>query len=85
MTPKRARASTTEKESLFGQLKHFARRRNYSEGWAAHKFRELTGVWPDRYHNAPLVEPTPFVLSWIKSRQIAYIKSKGSPHAHAAQ
>lgn len=85
MTPKRARASTTEKESLFGQLKHFARRRNYSEGWAAHKFRELTGVWPDRYHNAPLVEPTPFVLSWIKSRQIAYIKSKGSMHAHAAE
>ncbi|KQO76445.1 hypothetical protein ASF20_13955 [Methylobacterium sp. Leaf88] len=85
MTPKRAQASTIEKESLFGQLKHFARRRNYSEGWAAHKFRELTGVWPDRYHNAPLVEPTPFILSWIKSRQIAYIKAKGSTHAHAAQ
>ena len=85
MTPRRSRASTIEKESYFGQLKHFARRRNYSEGWAAHKFRELTGVWPDRYHNAPLVEPTPFILSWIKSRQIAYIKSKGSPYAHAAQ
>ncbi|MFY9292706.1 MAG: DEAD/DEAH box helicase [Methylorubrum rhodinum] len=78
MTPKRARAGVAEKESLFGQLKHYARRRDYSEGWAAHKFRELTGVWPDRYHNAPLVEPTPFLLGWIKSRQIAWIKTKGA-------
>lgn len=85
MSPARARAGVAEKESLFGQLKHYARSRNYSEGWAAHKFRELTGVWPDRYHKAPLVEPTPFIRNWIKSRQIAWVKSKGGAHARAAQ
>lgn len=85
MTPARARAGTTEKESLYGQLKHYAKRRGYKDGWAANKFRELTGVWPDRYHNAPLVEPSPFILSWIKSRQIAWVKGRGGSHAHAAR
>lgn len=85
MTPARARASTIEKESLFGQLKYYAKRRDYSEGWAAHKFRELTGVWPDRYHNAAPREPTAFLLNWIKSRQIAYVKAKGGSNAQASR
>ena len=85
MTPQRARAGVDEKASLFGQLRYYARRREYSDGWAAHKFKELTGVWPDRYHNTPLVEPTPFILGWIKSRQIAWVKAKGRSHAHAAE
>lgn len=85
MTPVRARAGTTEKESLFGQLKYYAKRKEYSEGWAAHKFKEMTGVWPDRYHNAPLVEPSAFLLSWIKSRQIAWVKGKGRSNAHASR
>ncbi len=83
MTPARGPSRHGREESLFGQLKHYAKRRGYKDGWAANKFRELTGVWPDRYVNAPLVEPSPFILSWIKSRQIAWVKGRGGSHAHA--
>lgn len=61
-----------------------AHRRGHKEGWAAHKFREMTGVWPDRYHDAPLIEPTPLVLSWIKSRQIAWVKRPRGRYAPSA-
>ncbi len=69
---------------MFGQLRHYARTRGYADGWAANKFRERYGVWPDRYHNAPLVQPTPTTLSWIRSRQIAWVKGKGGARAHAS-
>lgn len=83
MTPKRVRADSAEKGLMFGQLRHYARTRGYADGWAANKFRERYGVWPDRYHNAPLVQPTPTTLSWIRSRQIAWVKGKGGARAHA--
>ena len=84
MTPKRVRADSAEKGLMFGQLRHYAQTRGYADGWAANKFRERYGVWPDRYHNAPLVQPTPTTLSWIKSRQIAWVKGKGGARAHAS-
>lgn len=83
--PARSRAGTTEKASLYGQLKLYGRRRGYASGWASNKFRELTGVWPNHYRDAPEVEPEEFVLKWIRSRQIAWVKGKGGDHAHAAE
>lgn len=83
--PARLRAGQTEKASLFGQLKFYARTRGYNPGWAAHKFRELTGVWPNAHRNAPEREPEPFILNWIRSRNIAGAKPREAGHVHAAE
>jgi DNA repair protein RadD len=76
-------ASKDEKAAFYAQLMGYARGRGYSSGWAAHKFREKFDVWPNDYKDVPAREPTPKVLSWIKSRQIAWAKSK-QRHAQPA-
>jgi DNA repair protein RadD len=75
-------ASEDEKATFYAQLKGYAQERGYAEGWAAHKFRERFNTWPDGFKEAPAMEPTPKVRSWIKSRQIAWVKSK---QRHAQQ
>jgi DNA repair protein RadD len=75
-------ASQDEQATFFAQLMGYAQGRGYASGWAAHKFREKFGVWPDGYKGVSAMEPTPKVLSWIKSRQIAWAKSK---QRHAQQ
>lgn len=75
-------ASKDEKATFYAQLMGYAQERGYSSGWAAHKFREKFDVWPNDYRNVPATEPTPKVRSWIKSRQIAWAKSK---QRHAQQ
>ena len=75
-------ASKDEQVAFYAQLMGYAQGRGYSNGWAAHKFREKFDVWPNDYKNVPAMQPTPKVLSWIKSRQIAWAKSK---QRHAQQ
>jgi DNA repair protein RadD len=75
-------ASEDEQAAFYAQLMGYARAHGYAGGWAAHKFRDKFGVWPNDYKDVPAVQPTPKVLSWIKSRQIAWAKSK---QRHAQQ
>jgi superfamily II DNA or RNA helicase len=63
--------------ALFGQLKAHSRQRGYATGWASHKFKELRGSWPNHCGWAPEIEPTPQLMSWIRSGQIAFAKAKG--------
>jgi DNA repair protein RadD len=70
-----------DQAAFFAELKFIAREKNYSAGWAAHKFRERFGYWP----NAPLVRfaepqmPTLKTFNWVKSRRIAF--GRGQKHA----
>jgi DNA repair protein RadD len=80
---KRGVATPEEKAAFFAQLKGYAQQRGYSPGWAAHKFREKFDAWPSECRNVPAHEPTPQVMSWIKSRNIAWAKSKRR-HAQSA-
>jgi len=57
-------------------LKAVAKTKGHKDGWAAHKFRELFGVWPNHYKDAQPIEPSPDMLNWLKSRQIAWAHSK---------
>jgi DNA repair protein RadD len=75
-------ASKDERAAFYAQLMGYAQARGYSSGWAAHKFREKFDVWPNDYRSLPAMEPTPKMRSWIKSRQIAWAKSK---QRHAQQ
>ena len=60
---------------FYSELVYYGRMKGYKEGWAAIKYREKF----DAYPNGLKVEPRPpsqQTLSWIKSRMIAYSKSK---------
>ena len=58
-----------------GMLAHIAGERGYKAGWAAHKFKEKFGTWPPTRHIMPQ-KPTLEVLSWVRSRNIAWAKSQ---------
>jgi hypothetical protein len=75
--------SHEERARLFGQLKAYARQHSYAPGWAAHKYREKTGVWPRGLQSVPEIEPEPTTQSWIRSRQIAWGKRGGRHDQHA--
>ena len=62
--------------SFFGQLKTYAAEKKYKPGWAAMKYRDAFGKWPNAHGDAPLVPVSVEVASWIKSRNIAWAKRK---------
>src|ERR1700722_18088107 len=63
-----------------GQPRHLHRERGFSSGWAAHKYRERCGVWPNdaRVKHAAPRPPSLKTKNWIRSRQIAFAKGRGS-------
>jgi DNA repair protein RadD len=58
-------------------LAHIAGERGYKSGWVSHKFKERFGMWPASRTIRPL-EPSLEVLSWVRSRNIAFAKAKGT-------
>jgi DNA repair protein RadD len=67
-----------EKARFYAELLWLSRERDYSSGWASHKYREKFGVWPNdpRIRSAPAAEPSLKTRNWLKSRQIAFAKSR---------
>ncbi len=66
--------SRAMRRAFHGQLVWIARERGYADGWAAHKFKEKFGSWPESRHVMP-AEPDDATRSWVRSRQIAYAKA----------
>jgi DNA repair protein RadD len=64
-----------ERVRWHAMLTHIANARGYKPAWIAYKFREKFGIWPAVRSVAPL-EPSLEVLSWVRSRIIAYAKAK---------
>jgi superfamily II DNA or RNA helicase len=73
----RVHATMDDKVSFYRQLLCIARGKNYSDGWAAHKYREKFGVWPQNMKHLVPIGPTPEVVAWVRSRQIAWAKARG--------
>jgi superfamily II DNA or RNA helicase len=66
-----------DKIEFYGELKTIAARKGYRSGWAAHKYREKLGVWPHgSLKTAPLYEPQPSTLAWIRSLGAQYWRKK---------
>ncbi len=63
------------KQDWYSQLLEICRARQYSEGWAANKYREKFGVWPRNLDRTPK-PPTHEVMNWVKSRNIAWARSR---------
>lgn len=80
----RAKAKWTptvdEQIAFFAELRWIGQERGYSPGWAANKFKEKFGVWPNdqRLQFAGPREPSLKTKQWVRSRQIAYAKAKGA-------
>ncbi len=67
-----------EKAAFYAGLKSYASERGYKPGYAANQYRMKFGVWPNdpRVHHVEPGPVTPEIVSWIKSRQIAYAKAR---------
>jgi superfamily II DNA or RNA helicase len=67
-----------EKRAFFAELKGYARDRDYKEGWAANKYRERIGVWPDWSIKDVTASAaiSPATSTWIHSCNIRWAKSK---------
>ena len=65
-----------ERMRWHAMLAHIAGERRYKPGWVSHKYKEKFGTWPPASRPIPPVKPSPEVLSWVRSRQIAYAKAQ---------
>ena len=68
---------------FFAELQYYGRTKGYKEGWAAIKYKEKFGVYPNGLRVAPK-PPSTQTLKWIKSRTIAYVKGKQAQQRIAA-
>jgi superfamily II DNA or RNA helicase len=61
--------------------------RGRAPGWSAHAYKALWGDWPPNgFERMNPAEPCPLMRGWIRSRDIAFAKSKRSTGAaHAAE
>jgi DNA repair protein RadD len=64
-----------EQMKWHAMLTYIAAERGYRPGWAAHKYEEKFGTWPP-VHTIQPMRPTPEVLAWVRSRNIAYAKAR---------
>ncbi len=64
-----------EKQSWYSSLLGIVEERGYKRGWAARKYKEKFGVWPNPLSEYA-IEPLPVVRSWVRSRMIAYAKAR---------
>jgi superfamily II DNA or RNA helicase len=73
----KAALTTEEKRDFYLQLRAIAVERGYKDGWAANKYKEKFGAWPESTDDAPR-PAIAGVLRWVKSRNIAFAKGKQS-------
>lgn len=68
-----------EKAIFMGELRAYVLEQGYREGWAAMKYKEKMGVFPNDprvKYVLPAREIRPATRAWIKSRQIAFAKRR---------
>jgi DNA repair protein RadD len=70
-----ASSDPNERMKWHAMLMCIAAERGYRPGWAAYKYKEKFGTWPPVQTIQPM-QPTPEVLAWVRSRMIAYAKSR---------
>jgi hypothetical protein len=64
-----------EKREWYGQFLFVCQDRGYKPGWAANKFKEKFGSYPNGLHADP-VPPQPEVAKWLKASHIRFMKSR---------
>lgn len=75
LDPRANKVSMLQKQLWYSGLLEIAASRGYRGGWAANQYRQKFGVWP-RGLDDIRTEPTAEVLSYVRSRMIAYAKRR---------
>jgi DNA repair protein RadD len=64
-----------ERMRWHAELTYISAERGYKPGWVGHMYRTKFGAWPPIRDIKPM-QPSQEVLSWVRSRAIAYAKAK---------
>lgn len=67
---------TLSPQDWYSGLLYICNERGWKEGKAAHMYREKFGAWPPRHFDETPVYPAMEVSNWVRSRMIAYARSK---------
>jgi hypothetical protein len=71
MTNKQALA---DNQNFYSELLYYAKARDYKEGWAAFKYKEKYGYFPNGLQKTTR-QPSLSTVNFIKSRYIAWTKA----------
>jgi DNA repair protein RadD len=63
-----------ERMRWHGMLTHIRNSRGRNRGWIGHSYKAKFGTWPPSPYATP-IPPSPEVLAWVRSRDIAYAKA----------
>lgn len=80
---KKPEATMDDKQAFYSGLLYLARERGRADGFAAHRYREHFGVWPNQLNKRP-APPSLEVLRFDKHSRIKFIKSKQAQEAQVA-
>ncbi|MHB1952448.1 MAG: DEAD/DEAH box helicase [Sulfobacillus sp.] len=72
---KKLRYTMEEKQAWFSGFLYLAQQRNRQEGWAAHRYREKFGVWPNQLKKIP-APPSSDVQQFDKHCRIRFAKAR---------
>ena len=70
------RLAAIPRAELFGQIRQVQKDRGWSEGRAAHVYRDITGCWPNQVKLAARKEPSGELLSFIRHKDMAFAKGR---------
>ena len=59
------RIKGADRRTIFAGLLWIARKKDYSYGWVAHKFREIFGGWPRPQSRVEPAPPSSELMEWI--------------------
>ena len=62
-------------QQFYSELLYYARMRGYKDGWAAYKYRDKFGVFPNGLGTA-VKSPSFKTLQWLKSQMIALARAR---------
>ncbi len=74
--PKKKKMTMADKRRWWGMCKHYQKQKGYSDGWASHKYKSKTGVWPRGMDDVSPIAPDVEFMNRIKYEQIKYAKQR---------
>ncbi len=75
VTPAMAAIQSLGKQQVYSELLYICHTKGYKPGWTSNQYRDIFGVWPRGLEEIQIA-PGPNVLSWLRHKQIRYIKGK---------
>ena len=68
--------TSADKKKWYAMLLHYSRSKGFTDGWAAHKFKEKFKAWPHKKSGIRPITPDKEILSYIQHLNIKKAKAK---------